>query len=149
MDANIKPCRVVWEMTCKCFSLLLYGRNCAKSSRCWPASFQSRFTMDIGTVLKGIMCVSVWTRVKTTWREKWRWIFSKEMYVFSILLQFSWNSVGAWNCLLNSVKITLTVKVVNLWGILATCTTHIRTLPPKRTSGNECLGIIFVHFALL
>ena len=95
MHANIKPCRVVWEMTCKRFSLLLYGRNCAKSSRCWRASFQSRFTMDIGTVLKGIMCVSVWTRVKITWREKWHWIFSKEMYVFSILLQFSWNSVGA------------------------------------------------------
>lgn len=34
-------------------------------------------------------------------------------------------------------------------GYIGNMHDHIRTLPPKRTSGNECLRIIFVHFALL
>lgn len=64
----------------------LYGRKCAKSSRCWRESLLIRCTADTGTVLRESMCGSVWIRARTTWKEKWRLTSSRATYVQPFLL---------------------------------------------------------------
>lgn len=84
-ERKINAKKVVWEQKVERFSSLRV-RKCGKSSRCWPKSFLISCTADTGTVLRESMCGSVWTRARTTWKEKWRLTSSRATYVQLFML---------------------------------------------------------------